>query len=501
MSKIVKVFQTVRNHWKKSIFFTGLTVWGAHYGHGKYLEFNLMKAYCQEALKYGEVRIGPMEKARHVTVLLNPVANKRKGKADYEKYCAPLFHLAGIKVSLVITEAEGQVKDLMEIMDNTDCVVVAGGDGTVHEAITGLLRRKDSSDALRRFPIGILPIGKNNSISYKLNSQIFDPKTDEKAKILAESSMAVIRQTLNNVDVMKIEGERGRPVYSIGFMNIGQLQDVFRKVDQYWYLGQRMKPYLALFFQSFKNLSAQWDESQEISIEYTKPCTGCSKCFQRYEMDSTEPSVESTLKTSNKRWWHSFMPLPKHTPPVIDPVAEAKKQLIETMKKTVNDDCDKWDTIKLGCKNILVQDTLNNSIELTIHPADMDRVSFIKDGARMFRKESPETGTVIQTKDCRIHTMFGDDVEKPVISHFNLVDQIEQNRPNAIKEIDESDNRDDGLDQTEQNIQKSDIKDDDNVDDNIGWISIDNECYEMPSKFEISLLPRRVLIYHHHQNC
>lgn len=119
----------------------------------------------------------------------------------------------------------------------------------------------------------------------------------------------------------------------------------------------------------------------------------------------------------------------------------------------------------------------------------------------MFRKESPETGTVIQTKDCRIHTMFGDDVEKPVISHFNLVDQIEQNRPNAIKEIDESDNRDDGLDQTEQNIQKSDIKDDDNVDDNIGWISIDNECYEMPSKFEISLLPRRVLIYHHHQNC
>ncbi|OTF75319.1 hypothetical protein BLA29_005189 [Euroglyphus maynei] len=25
-------------------------LWGAHYGHGKYLEFNLMKAYCQEAL-------------------------------------------------------------------------------------------------------------------------------------------------------------------------------------------------------------------------------------------------------------------------------------------------------------------------------------------------------------------------------------------------------------------------------------------------------------------
>nr|XP_046918923.1 LOW QUALITY PROTEIN: acylglycerol kinase, mitochondrial-like [Dermatophagoides farinae] len=494
MSKIGKIFQTLRNHWKKSIFFTGLTVWGTHYGYGKYLEFNLMKAYCQEALKYGEEKIGPMETARHVTVLLNPVANKRKGKADYEKYCAPLFHLAGLKVSLVIIEAEGQVKDLMEIMDNTDCVVVAGGDGTVHEAITGLLRRTDSSDAIRRFPIGILPIGKNNSISYKLNSQIYDPRKD-KAKILAESSMAVIRQTFNNVDVMKIEGERGRPVYSIGFMNIGQLQDVLRKVDQYWYLGQRMKPYLATFFQSFKNLASQWDDNEEISIEYTKPCTGCSKCFQRYETDSTKPEMEPILKSSNKRWWHSFMPLPKQTPPVIDPVAEAKKRLIETMKNTTNDDCDKWETVKLKSKNILVEDTFNNSIQLTIHPADMDRMSFIQEGARMYRNESLESGTVIQTKDCRIQTMFDDD--KPVVSHFKLVDQIKQHRPNAIKEIDGDDNH--VVDQTEQNIQDPDNDDNDvgNVDENIGWISIDNECYELPSKFKISLLPRSVLIYHH----
>lgn len=115
-------------------------------------------------------------------MLLNPVANDRKGKNDYEKYCAPLFHLAGIRVSLVTTEAEGQVKELMEIMDNTDCVVLAGGDGTVHEALTGLFRRKDSLDAIKRFPIGILPIGKNNSIAYRLNSDMYDASKDMKAK-------------------------------------------------------------------------------------------------------------------------------------------------------------------------------------------------------------------------------------------------------------------------------------------------------------------------------
>lgn len=64
--------------------------------------------------------------------------------------------------------------------------------------------------------------------------------------------MAIIRQTLNKVDVMKIEGKRGRPVYSLGFLNMGQIQNVIQKVDQYWYLGKSMRPYLAFFFQSFK---------------------------------------------------------------------------------------------------------------------------------------------------------------------------------------------------------------------------------------------------------
>lgn len=120
----------------------------------------------------------------------------------------------------------------------------------------------------------------------------------------------------------------------------------------------------------------------------------------------------------------------------------------------------------------------------------------LKNRARMFRNESLETGTVIKAKDCRIQTMFGDNSEKPEISRFNLIDEIKQHRPNAIKEIDANDNHVDDLDQTEQNIQEPN----DIIDDNIGWISIDNECYEMPSKFEISLLPRRVLIYHHHHH-
>lgn len=89
----------------------------------------------------------------------------------YEKYAAPLFYLAGLRVSLIQTEKEGQAKDLMEIMDNTDAVVIAGGNGTVHEAVTGLLRRSDHEIVSQKWPIGLIPIGKRNTIFKRFNQQ------------------------------------------------------------------------------------------------------------------------------------------------------------------------------------------------------------------------------------------------------------------------------------------------------------------------------------------
>lgn len=59
----------------------------------------------------------------------------RKAKAKFEKFCAPLLHLAGLSVSIVQTEAEGQARGLMEVMSNTDAVAIAGGDGTLSEVL------------------------------------------------------------------------------------------------------------------------------------------------------------------------------------------------------------------------------------------------------------------------------------------------------------------------------------------------------------------------------
>ena len=53
-------------------------------------------------------------------------------------------------------------------MDNTNGIVVAGGDGALSEVVTGLLRRNDSDLAAKTYPIGIIPVGRVNSVAQAL---------------------------------------------------------------------------------------------------------------------------------------------------------------------------------------------------------------------------------------------------------------------------------------------------------------------------------------------
>ncbi|ENN83602.1 hypothetical protein YQE_00043, partial [Dendroctonus ponderosae] len=50
------------------------------------------------AAQLGSRPIAVNQNPRTVTVILNPNANKRKAQAEFEKYCSPLLHLAGISL-------------------------------------------------------------------------------------------------------------------------------------------------------------------------------------------------------------------------------------------------------------------------------------------------------------------------------------------------------------------------------------------------------------------
>ncbi|XP_021931037.1 acylglycerol kinase, mitochondrial, partial [Zootermopsis nevadensis] len=313
MARIVKALTAVRNNWKKSVFICAAASYGLQYAVDKYNSFQLMRGYCEEALQYGEIPVLNGSRPRHITIILNPVANKRKSKKNFDKYCAPLLHLAGISVNIIQTESEGQARGLVESLDEVvDAIVIAGGDGTVSEAVTGLLRRADGDLAVqRKFPIGILPLGRTNTVGTSL---FFD---SDKVKMMAEATMAVVKEITKPVDVIKIEVLEteqelpGKAVYCLGGIQWGAYRDAHAKRDKYWYWGA-LRSYVTYVFTGLKSDESDVSWQCKGVLSYILPCSGCSRCIQPVETD-----------TSTRRWWHVFV-----SRQIVEPVSKDYSKVI-----------------------------------------------------------------------------------------------------------------------------------------------------------------------------
>ncbi|XP_075611759.1 acylglycerol kinase, mitochondrial isoform X2 [Balearica regulorum gibbericeps] len=167
MAGAVKVLRTLRNHWKKTTFGVCLLSWGGNWLYGKHCDNLLRRAACQEAQAFGNQLIPSSMPLKKATVFLNPAACKGKARNLFEKNAAPILHLSGLDVTVVKTDYEGQAKKLLELMETTDLIIIAGGDGTVQEVITGLLRRADEA-VFSKIPIGFIPLGKTCTLSHTL---------------------------------------------------------------------------------------------------------------------------------------------------------------------------------------------------------------------------------------------------------------------------------------------------------------------------------------------
>ncbi|ESO92103.1 hypothetical protein LOTGIDRAFT_145650, partial [Lottia gigantea] len=161
----------------------------------------LRRGYCQEAKTYGDVPLRVGFRPRKITVFLNPAAHDGKARKLFEKNAAPILYLAGMEVNVVKTEYEGQVKQFLNVVESkdTDGIIVAGGDGTLLEAVTGFMRKEDKKFR-NTVPIGIIPLGITNKFA-----QIVYGSDIESVRFICEAAMAVVKGVSQKYDVMKID--------------------------------------------------------------------------------------------------------------------------------------------------------------------------------------------------------------------------------------------------------------------------------------------------------
>uniref|UniRef100_A0A8C9IS64 Acylglycerol kinase, mitochondrial n=1 Tax=Piliocolobus tephrosceles TaxID=591936 RepID=A0A8C9IS64_9PRIM len=253
-------FKTLRNHWKKTTAGLCLLTWGGHWLYGKHCDNLLRRAACQEAQVFGNQLIPPNAQVKKATVFLNPAACKGKARTLFEKNAAPILHLSGMDVTIVKTDYEGQAKKLLELMENTDVIIVAGGDGTLQEVVTGVLRRTDEA-TFSKIPIGFIPLGETSSLSHTLFAE-----SGNKVQHITDATLAIVKGETVPLDVLQIKGEKEQPVYAMTGLRWGSFRDAGVKVSKYWYLGP-LKIKAAHFFSTLK----EWPQTHQASISYTGP--------------------------------------------------------------------------------------------------------------------------------------------------------------------------------------------------------------------------------------
>lgn len=80
---------------------------------------------------------------KRLLLFVNPYGGKKRALKIYDGTVKPIFQLAGIDASVVISQRSNQVRDFImtQSLDYFDGIVCIGGDGTFSELFNGIIFR------------------------------------------------------------------------------------------------------------------------------------------------------------------------------------------------------------------------------------------------------------------------------------------------------------------------------------------------------------------------
>ncbi|XP_001992951.2 acylglycerol kinase, mitochondrial isoform X1 [Drosophila grimshawi] len=286
----MNVLRTIRNNWKKSVFFSCIVGYGVSTISTNIQIKRYMTDLSTDVLRSSQ---SSGNTPLNVLVVMNPIANKKKAENLFKKYCEPILHLAGLSVEVLRTNHIGHAKTYVEELSALpDVIVVAGGDGTKSEVITGLLRRQGKSCPIAFLKFKSFSLTRNNELDYvKAMSNALIPLLKNQFKYESVIKYDVLSDPTDEGNVSNL-----KPIFGLSKFSWGLLKDIDTMKDKYWYLGP-LKHHIAAFFKSFSS-SSDWD--LETEYVYTPPCRGCSNCcVQKEATPSTGFFLTKLVKPQN----------------------------------------------------------------------------------------------------------------------------------------------------------------------------------------------------------
>ena len=209
-------------------------------------------------------------------------------------------------MSVIRTEGEGQAKDIMEIMSDADAVLVAGGDGTVMETVTGFMRKGLKPGDL---PLGVLPVGENNMLAKSL----FPGVTSDVA-LMAHSAMAVVKRLYRPLAVIEVENVaederfKGKKIYGMSELRMGAFRDCHERMGKYWYWAGLKKAMTYVFGFTTSAKEVLWACSGQIHVRgdpvVTPEEVETSRSYWDYIWPRSDPNPsKNRMSAANNHHW------------------------------------------------------------------------------------------------------------------------------------------------------------------------------------------------------
>lgn len=165
-------------------------------------------------------------------MIINPHSGLRQGRQILDDVL-PVFANAGIKLDVLKTTHDGHGCETPEFMnlEDVDGICVIGGDGTFHEVLNGIMRRKDG----KRLPLGLIPGGTGNSLMHDL--QTTDP---------LKAAERIAGFDPRPLDLMKVECP-DMTCYAFNMVAFGIMAGVNVKAEKLRMFGRRRYDVAALW--------------------------------------------------------------------------------------------------------------------------------------------------------------------------------------------------------------------------------------------------------------
>uniref|UniRef100_A0AAX7SKM3 DAGKc domain-containing protein n=1 Tax=Astatotilapia calliptera TaxID=8154 RepID=A0AAX7SKM3_ASTCA len=200
------------------------------------------QALCEEWVQVTNEQLSLLtNRPKSLLVYINPFGGKRRGKRIYEQKVAPIFRLAGIATTVIVTERANHAEDHLKTeanLDKYDGVVCVGGDGMFSEVLHGLVARTQNDHGVDQnqpdaelvpcsLRIGIIPAGSTDCICFATVGTN-DPVT---------SALHIVVGDSQPMDVCSVHHNDVFLRYSVSLLGYGFYGDVLSDSERNRWLG------------------------------------------------------------------------------------------------------------------------------------------------------------------------------------------------------------------------------------------------------------------------